>query len=84
MKDLLELLVMVLVDKVIMVAVLLMQLGGGGGGAGGVGQAGNVRGSQLGGDGGAGLQYSISGSTSIMLLVVTEEMKTVNLTKDLA
>ena len=36
--------------------------GGGGGGAGAAGQAGNVRGSQLGGDGGAGLQYSISGS----------------------
>ena len=36
--------------------------GGGGGGAGGTGQAGNARGAQLGGDGGAGLQYSISGS----------------------
>ena len=36
--------------------------GGGGGGAGSVGQNGNVRGSQLGGEGGAGLQYSISGS----------------------
>lgn len=38
--------------------------GGGGGGAGGVGQAGNVRGGQLGGDGGAGVQYSISGEAT--------------------
>lgn len=33
--------------------------GGGGGGAGAVGQNGNVRGSQLGGQGGVGLNYSI-------------------------
>ena len=38
--------------------------GGGGGGAGSVGQNGNVRASQHGGAGGAGLQYSISGSAS--------------------
>ena len=38
--------------------------GGGGGGAGAAGQDGNVRGSQLGGNGGIGLQYSISGSAT--------------------
>lgn len=38
--------------------------GGGGGGAGAVGQNGNVRATQHGGAGGAGLQYSISGSAS--------------------
>ena len=36
--------------------------GGGGGGAGAVGQAGDVRGDKLGGQGGVGLEYSISGT----------------------
>ena len=38
--------------------------GGGGGGAGAAGQAGDVRGDKLGGFGGVGLEYSISGSAT--------------------